>query len=83
MHFIAIGFYVKLLYNTQYGDFMHTLDTFHIFFVLVLLAIVILVRISMNKANKSGNKHDNGLDFTRNDNLDPSKSWSGTNLFND
>ncbi|TCK58431.1 hypothetical protein [Seleniivibrio woodruffii] len=62
---------------------MFGFGTFHIVFILVLLAVVILVRISMNKANKSGNQDDNGLDFTRNDNLDPSKSWSGTNLFND
>ena len=67
----------------ELGVFMFGFGTFHIVFVLVLLAVVVLVRISMNKANKSGNQHDNGLDFTRNDNLDPSKSWSGTNLFND
>ena len=67
----------------ELGVLMFGFGTFHIVFVLVLLAVVILVRIAMNKANKSGHQHDNGLDFSRNDNLDPSKSWSGTNLFND
>jgi len=62
---------------------MFGFGTFHIFFVLVLFAVVMVIRILMHKASKHSKLNDNGLDFVKNENLDPSKSWSGTNLFHD
>lgn len=60
---------------------MFGFGTFHIVFVLVLLAVVILVRIAMNKANKNGSfSSDNSLSFENDPDLDPSEPWSGTNI---
>jgi hypothetical protein len=60
---------------------MFGFGTFHIIFVLVLLAVVVLVRISMNKANKNGSfPSNNNLIFENDPDLDPSESWSGTNI---